>query len=95
MHQSFKGLLEHARCYKELFGQVRRGDTVYVFTSMGETSLLAGKRERKELNVEIGIDRLMDGGLESDGIQGSNYDGNGYSSTGEEFSHVGERNEMA
>lgn len=43
---------------------------------MGETSLLAGKRERKELDVEIGIDRLMDGGLESDGIQGSNYDCN-------------------
>lgn len=57
--------------------------------------MLAGKGERDELDVEVGMDCLINDGLESDGIEGCNNNGDGYAPKGEEFSHVGERNEMA
>ena len=57
--------------------------------------MLAGKLERDKLDVEIGMDCLINNGLESDRIEGCDNNGNGYAPKGEEFSHVGERNEMA
>ena len=47
------------------------------------------------MDVEIGMDCLINNGLESDRIEGCDNNGNGYAPKGEEFSHVGERNEMA
>ena len=41
------------------------------------------------------MDCLINNGLESDRIEGCDNNGNGYAPKGEEFSHVGERNEMA
>lgn len=57
--------------------------------------MLAGKGERDELDVEVGMDCLINDGLESDGIEGCHNNGDGYAPKGEEFSHVSERNEMA
>ena len=57
--------------------------------------MLAGKLERDKLDVEIGMDCLINNGLEFDRIEGCDNNGNGYAPKGEEFSHVGERNEMA